>query len=386
VSLTELQALERQAVIPTYVRNPVEFVRGQGVSLWDDAGNEYLDFLAGISVLNVGHCHPRVVAAIQEQAAKLTHVSNLYYTEQAMRLSAALSASSLGGKVFLCNSGAEANEAAIKLARRHRAGGEIVVLRDAFHGRTYGSLSATPQEAKQAPFAPLVPGFVVCEKRAEVLDAAVGPQTAAVMLEPIQGESGVLPLSEELLQAARSACDREGAALIFDEIQTGMGRTGTLWAYEQTDVVPDAITTAKALGGGLPIGALVTGERLADTFQPGDHGSTFAGGPVACAAALVALEICSDPALLAHVVAMGERFAAALEELPFVASVRGRGLLIGAELVADVSAIELARRALLEQRLVINATGPSSLRMEPPLIVTEEQIDEAVARLARLVP
>jgi len=386
VSLQELQALERQHVIPTYARNPVEFVRGQGVSLWDDAGNEYLDFLAGISVVNVGHCHPRVVAAIQEQAAKLTHVSNLYYTEQAMRLSAALSESSLGGKVFLCNSGAEANEAAIKLARRHRAGGEIVVLRDAFHGRTYGALSATPQEAKQAPFAPLVPGFIVCEKQPEAIDAAVGPQTAAVLLEPIQGESGILPLSEELLQAARAACDREGAVLIFDEIQTGMGRTGTLWAYEQTGVVPDAITTAKALGGGLPIGALVTGEKLADTFQPGDHGSTFAGGPVACATALVALEICSDPDLLEHVVAMGERFTAALEELPFVASVRGRGLLIGAELSGDVSAIDLARRALLEQRLVVNATGPSSLRMEPPLIVTEEQIDEATARLARLLP
>jgi acetylornithine/N-succinyldiaminopimelate aminotransferase len=386
VSLSELQALELEAVIPTYVRNPVEFVRGRGVSLWDDAGNEYLDFLAGISVLNVGHCHPRVVAAIQEQAAKLTHVSNLYYTEQAMRLSAALSTSSLGGKVFLCNSGAEANEAAIKLARRHRAGGEIVVLRDAFHGRTFAALSATPQEAKQAPFAPLVPGFVVSEKQPEALAAAVGPRTAAVLLEPVQGEGGVLPLSEELLQAARSACDREGAVLIFDEVQTGMGRTGTLWAYEQTGVVPDAITSAKALGGGLPIGALITGERLADTFQPGDHASTFAGGPVVCAAALVALEICSDADLLAHVVAMGERFAAALEELPFVSSVRGRGLLIGAELTPDVSAIELARRALLEQRLVINATGPSSLRMEPPLIVTEEQIDEAVARLARLVP
>jgi acetylornithine/N-succinyldiaminopimelate aminotransferase len=195
----------------------------------------------------------------------------------------------------------------------------------------------------------------------------------------------VLPLSEELLQTARAACDREGAVLIFDEVQTGMGRTGTLWAYEQTGVVPDALTSAKALGGGLPIGALVTNEKLADTFQPGDHASTFAGGPVACAAALVALEICSDPALLAHVTAMGERFAAALEELPFVASVRGRGLLIGAELTPEVSAIDLARRALLEQRLVINATGPSSLRMEPPLIVTEDQIDEAVRRLARLL-
>jgi predicted acetylornithine/succinylornithine family transaminase len=386
MSLQELQALEHRHVIPTYVRNPVQFVRGQGASLWDEDGNEYLDFLAGISVLNVGHCHPRVVAAVQEQAAALTHVSNLYYTEQAMRLSAALAESSLGGKVFLCNSGAEANEAAIKLARRHRPGGEIVVLRDAFHGRTYAALSATPQEAKQAPFAPLVPGFVVAEKQPQALDAAVGPRTAAVLLEPIQGESGVLPLSSELLRAARAACDRSGAVLIFDEIQTGMGRTGTLWAYEATGVVPDAMTTAKALGGGLPIGALVTGEQLADTFQPGDHGSTFAGGPVACAAALVALEICSDPDLLAHVMAMGERLAAALGELPFVASVRGRGLLLGAELAAGVSAIELARRALLEQRLVINATGPSSVRMEPPLIVTEDQIDEAVARLARLAP
>jgi len=384
--LTELQALERAYAIPTYVRNPVQFVRGEGVRLWDDEGNEYLDFLAGISVLNVGHCHPRVLAAIQEQLAKLTHVSNLYYTEPAMRLSQALAQSSLGGKVFLCNSGAEANEAAIKLARRHRSGGEVVVLRDAFHGRTYGALSATPQEAKQAPFAPLVPGFTVCEKHPDAIDAAVGPGTAAVLLEPIQGESGILPLSPELLRSARAACDRAGAVLIFDEIQTGMGRTGTLWAYQQTGVVPDAITSAKALGGGLPIGALITGERLADTLQPGDHGSTFAGGPVACAAALVALEICSDPELLRHVAATGERFAAALEELPFVASVRGRGLLVGAELTPDVSAVELARRALVEERLVVNATGPSSLRMEPPLIVTEAQIDEAVARLGRLAP
>src|SRR5579862_2470918 len=229
MSLSELQALERRYVIPTYVRNAVEFVRGDGVSLWDEQGNEYLDFLAGISVLNVGHCHPRVVAAIQEQTAKLTHVSNLYYTDQAMRLSAALSSSSLGGKVFLCNSGAEANEAAIKLARRHKPGGEIVVLRDAFHGRTYGALSATPQEAKQAPFAPLVPGFVVADKDPDALAAAIDSDTAAVLIEPIQGETGINVLSQELLLAAREACDRTGAALVFDEIQTGMGRTGSLW-------------------------------------------------------------------------------------------------------------------------------------------------------------
>jgi len=385
-TLAELQDLERRYAAPTYLRNGIQFVRGEGVLLWDEDGNEYLDFLAGISVLNVGHCHPRVVAAIQQQAAQLTHVSNLYYTEPAMRLSKALSDSSLGGKVFLCNSGAEANEAALKLVRRARQGGEIVVLRDAFHGRTYGALSATPQEAKQAPFAPLVPGFVVVPKDPDALWAAVGPQTAAVLLEPIQGESGVLPLSGELLRTAREACDAAGAALVFDEIQTGMGRTGTLWAYEQTGVVPDAITTAKALGGGLPIGALVTGPRLADVFEPGDHGSTFAGGPVACAAALVALELCSDSELLESVVELGERLAGLLAELPFVASVRGRGLLVGAELAPGADAFELARRALAQERLVINATGPTSLRLEPPLIVTAQQIDEAVARLARLVP
>jgi acetylornithine/N-succinyldiaminopimelate aminotransferase len=382
-SLAELQELERRYAIPTYVRNPVQFVRGAGVNLWDADGNEYLDFLAGISVLNVGHCHPRVIAAITEQAAQLTHVSNLYYTEGAMRLSAALSDSSLGGKVFLCNSGAEANEAAIKLARRAKTGGSIVVVRDGFHGRTYGALSATPQESKQAPFAPLVPGFVVVPPEPDAVRAAVTADTAAVLLEVIQGESGIHPLPFDFLIAAREACDAVGAALIFDEIQTGMGRTGTLWAFSQTPVVPDALTAAKGLGGGLPIGALVTGPRLADTLRPGDHGSTFAGGPVACAAALAALEICSDPELLASVVSLGERLMGALAELPWVASIRGRGLMIGLDLVPGVSAVELARRALLEQRLVVNATGPATLRFEPPLIVTEAQIDEAVARLAR---
>ena len=384
MELSELQALERRFAIPTYVRNPVQFVRGWGCSLWDEEGNEYLDFLAGISVLNVGHCHPQVVTAVTEQAARLTHVTNLYYTEPAMRLSAALSLSSLGGKVFLCNSGAEANEAAIKLARRAKPQGEIVVVRDGFHGRTYGALSATPQESKQAPFAPLVPGFVVAEKTVSSIEAAVGSGTAAVLLEVIQGESGVLELGLDVLAAAREACDRTGAALIFDEVQTGMGRTGTLWAYEWTGVVPDALTSAKGLGGGYPIGALVTGERLADTLQPGDHGSTFAGGPVACAAALAALEICSDPGLLEGVVQLGERLAGSLAELPFVAEVRGRGLMVGVDLAPGVSAVELARRALVEERLVVNATGPSTLRFEPPLIVRAEQIDDAVARLARL--
>ncbi len=384
-TLAELQALEAAHAIGTYVRNPVQFVSGSGVWLLDEAGTEYLDFLAGISVLNVGHCHPRVVAAITEQAKRLTHATNLYYTEPGLRLSAALAQSSLGGKVFLCNSGTEAVEAAIKLARRARARGSIVVLEDGFHGRTYGSLSATPQEAKQAPFAPLVPGFVVCAKDPEVLRAAVGPDTAAVLLEPIQGESGIHVLSPQLLAAAREACDAVGAALIFDEIQTGMGRTGSLWAYEQTGVVPDAMTSAKALGGGLPAGALITGPRLADVFQAGDHGSTFAGGPVVASAALVALEICSDPALLASVRELGERLGEGLGELPGVTAVRGRGLMVGVDVREGISAPELARRALLEQHLVINATGPHTIRLEPPLIVSEAEIDSALARLGALL-
>jgi predicted acetylornithine/succinylornithine family transaminase len=383
MSLAELRALEQAYAIATYARNPVEFVRGSGCKLWDSEGNEYLDFLAGISVVNVGHCHPRVVEAVREQAGRLTHVSNLYYTEPALRLSARLAESSLGGKVFLANSGAEANEAAIKLARAARRGGDIVVLEQAFHGRTYGALSATPQESKQAPFAPLVPGFRVVPKDPRALDAAVDSNTAAVMLEPIQGETGINVIDDELLRVAR---DREGAALIFDEIQCGMGRTGSLWAYQQTDVVPDAITSAKALGGGLPVGALITGERLADVFELGDHGSTFAGGPVAASAALVALEICSDPDLLSQVRERGAHLMARLESLPYAAAVRGRGLMVALDIEpdADGGAPELARRALLEERLVVNATGPATIRLEPPLIVSVQEIDDAVDRLGAL--
>jgi predicted acetylornithine/succinylornithine family transaminase len=386
MSLTELQALERDYAIGTYVRNPVEFVRGAGCRLWDDEGNEYLDFLAGISVLNVGHCHPRVVEAVRDQVGKLTHATNLYYTEPAMKLSARLAQSSLGGKVFLTNSGAEANEAALKLARRARPGGGIVVFEGGFHGRTYGALSATAQESKQAPFAPLVPGFTVIPKNPAALEKAVGDGTAAVLLEPIQGETGIHTLSDELLLAARAACDRTGALLLFDEIQTGMGRTGTLWAYQQTPVKPDALTSAKALGGGLPIGALVTSQRFSDVFQPGDHGSTFAGGPLVARAALEALDVCSDPQLLADVHRLGERLASGLHELPYVARVRGRGLMVAIDVADGVDAPALARRALLEQRLVVNATGPGTIRLEPPLIVSAEEVDEAVARLRRLTP
>ncbi len=307
------------------------------------------------------------------------HVSNLFYTEPAMRLAERLSRSSLQGKVYFCNSGAEASEAAIKLVRKARPSGDVVVVYGAFHGRTYGALSATPQEAKQAPFAPLVPGFRAVEPTPEAIAGAVDANTAAVLLEPIQGESGVNVLSDDTLHAARAACDEHGAALVFDEVQCGMGRTGTLWAYEQTGVRPDAMTVAKALGGGLPVGALVTAPPLADVLQPGDHGSTFAGGPVIAAAALAALEVIDDPRLLARVNELGERLRAGLEALPHVLSVRGRGLMLACEL--DLSAPDVVRRALLEQRLILNATGPTTVRLLPPLIVGESEIDTALERL-----
>jgi predicted acetylornithine/succinylornithine family transaminase len=371
------------ALMNNYARFPVEFVRGRGAALWDSEGNEYLDFLAGISVCNAGHCHPRVVAAIERQARALMHVSNLYFNAPMVALAERLAARSLGGRVYFANSGAEANEAALKVVRKARPRGEIVVLHGGFHGRTYGALSATFQESKQAPFAPLVPGFVPVPRDPEALDAAVHEGTAAVLLEPIQGETGVNVLPDELLAAARDACDRVGAALVFDEVQTGMGRTGTLWAYEATGVVPDAITIAKALGGGLPIGALVTGERLADVLEPGDHGSTFAGGPVIAAAAHAALDVLDDPALLEGVRELGLRLAESLRELPGVLDVRGRGLMVAADV--DRPAPDVVQRALHEQRLVINATGPRTLRFLPPLVIEQRHVDDAVARLAPLL-
>jgi len=371
-------------LMPTYARYPVRFVRGEGARLWDDDGHEYLDFLSGISVSSVGHCHPHVVEAIRAQAGELIHVGNLFYTEPMTRLAQRLASSSLGGTVFFTNSGAEAVEAALKLARKAKSAGDVVVLHRAFHGRTYGALSATPQESKQAPFAPLVPGFVAVEPTAEAVAGAVTDRTAAVLLEPVQGESGVWPLPDDLLRTAREACDAHGAALLYDEIQCGLGRCGSMWAYQQAGVVPDAMTTAKALGGGLPIGALVTGDRLSQVLQPGDHGSTFAGGAVVTAAANAALDVLEDPALHARVRELGERIAARVEELPGVRAVRHRGLMIGFD-VTGTDAPGIVRRALLEQRLVCNATGPETIRFLPPLVIGEAEADEAVDRIAPLL-
>jgi len=380
MSLSELQALEREHVMPTYARNPVAFVRGLGARLWDDEGNEYLDFLAGISVAQLGHCHPELVAAASEQAGRLWHTGNLYYNEPAMRLAARLAEASLGGKVFLCNSGTEAIECALKLARKHRAEGEIVVMEGAFHGRTYGALSATPQEAKQAPFAPLVPGFkVVPRNDAAALEDAVGHRTAAVLLEPVQGESGIHPVDPHVMLAAREACNREGALLIYDEIQCGMGRTGTLWGFESGGgPLPDVMTVAKGLGGGLPVGACIAAPSCADTLQPGDHGSTFAGNPVIAAAANVVLDHVTDDDFLAGVAERGARLEAGLGSLP-VRNVRGRGLMLGFDVDG---APDVASSLLLGHRLVVNATGPETIRLLPPLTVSEDEIDEALARLA----
>jgi predicted acetylornithine/succinylornithine family transaminase len=366
----------------TYVRYPVEFVRGEGTRLWDDEGNEYLDFLAGISVTSLGHCHPRVVEAVSEQAGRLMLVSNFFYTEPGMRLCERLSDSSLGGRVFLCNSGAEAIECAIKLARRRKQGGDFVVLEGAFHGRTMGALSATMQEEKQAPFAPLVPGFKAVPRHGPPLRLveAVTDRTAAVIIEPVQGEGGIHPISAQMLAAARDACDDHGALLIFDEIQCGMGRTGSLWAWEQYEIAPDVMTVAKGLGGGIPIGACVTSPDVADVFRPGDHGTTFGGAPVAAAAANAVLDVVDDDAFLAAVEERGGRLAAGLRDLGL--EVRGLGLMIAFR--AD-DAPALVRRALLERRLVLNATGPDTVRLLPPLTVSQDEIDEAVRRIDALL-
>jgi acetylornithine/N-succinyldiaminopimelate aminotransferase len=382
VRLADLQSLERDYVMPTYARQPVEFVRGEGTRLWDAEGDEYLDFVAGVAVVQIGHCHPALVEAVRDQAGRLIHASNLYYTEPAMRLARRLSERSLGGKVFFTNSGAEATECAIKLARRRRPGGGFVVLEGGFHGRTMGALSATPQETKQAPFAPLVPGFrVVPRGDAGALAAVVDEETAAVLIEPVQGEGGINLVPEDVLHAAREACDRAGALLVFDEVQCGMGRTGALWAWQHVGVRPDVMTLAKGLGGGVPIGACVTTAEHADVLRPGDHGSTFAGQPVAAAAANAVLDVVDDDAFLADVTTKGAALRAGLEEL-VGDGVRGLGLMLA---FRWPDAPGLVARALSEERLVLNATGPDTVRLLPPLTVSEDEIEEALGRIGRSV-
>jgi acetylornithine/N-succinyldiaminopimelate aminotransferase len=380
----QARALEERYLMRTYKRGPVDFVRGEGALLWDAAGREYLDFLTGISVCSVGHCHPDVVRAIQEQSERLMHVSNLFYTEPMARLAERLSESSLGGRVFFSNSGTEANECAIKIARKHAhrrgiSAPEIVSFESDFHGRTYGALAATPGLAANEALGPMLQGFrAVPRDDAAALREAVGESTAAVLVEPIQGEAGIFPVADEVLLAAREACEEVGALLIFDEIQTGMGRTGSLWAFEQTPVRPDVLTSAKALGGGFPIGACVTAPVAADVLEVGDHGSTFAGGPVATAAALAVLDVVGDPSLLRRVRELGAYLCERLEALEGVRETRGRGLMVGVGLEDGIDGAAVGAD-LLERGLVVNVPRPDTLRLLPPLVIDSDHVDRAVS-------
>ncbi len=382
-----IKAAEARYVMQTYKRAEVAFVRGEGAVLFDDEGREYLDFLGGISVASVGHCHPDVVHAIRVQAGELLHVSNLFYTAPMVELAKRLSESSLGGKVFFANSGTEANECAIKIARKAaRARGierpEIISFASDFHGRSYGSLSATPGLAGNPDFGPMLPGFgSVPFDDPAALREAVGENTAAVLIEPIQGEAGVFPLSDETLLAARQACDESGALLIFDEIQTGIGRTGSLWAYEQGPVRPDLLTTAKALGGGTAIGACIGNAETGEILSFGDHGSTFAAGPVAASAALAVLELVDDPTMLRRIRVLGAHLTSRLAALDGVAEVRGRGLMLGVRLEEGLDSGEV-NTGLLERGLVANAPRPDSLRLLPPFVLTDEQAERAVTVFA----
>ncbi len=382
------QAIEHEARVhlPVYARQPLVIVRGEGCWVWDDAGNRYLDLVAGIAVNVLGHAHPAVADALAEQARTLLTTSNLYYTLPQLELADALIARSPFDRAFFTNSGTEANEAAIKLARR--AGNErgaygIVSLTNSFHGRTFGSLAATGQPKYQQPFAPLPEGFFhVPLGDAEALRVAVSDRTAAILLEPIQGESGIHPLSDEFLVAAREAADRVGALLILDEIQTGIGRTGTFFAFEQTPVVPDVVTIAKGLGGGVPIGAMLVRES-ASVFHAGDHGTTLGGNPLTAAAALATLRVIDEERLMDNARLMGARFAEGLEALVadgLVTEVRGRGLMIGIETDGPIArqAMAIARD---EHGLLVNATGDTTLRLVPPLTISADEVDEGVGRL-----
>jgi predicted acetylornithine/succinylornithine family transaminase len=379
---TDAVAREASVYLHAYTRQPLTLVRGAGCWVWDEAGREYLDLVAGIAVDVLGHSHPALVSAIAEQAATLIQVSNLYYSLPQLELAEALTASSAFDRAFFVNSGTEANEAALKLARRF--GGsrrEVVALTGSFHGRTLGSLAATGQPKYQEPFAPLPAGFVhVAPNDVAALVAAVGDQTCAVLLEPIQGESGIHPLTDEFLVAAREACDKVGALLIFDEVQTGVGRTGTFYAFEQTPVVPDVVTLAKGLAGGVPIGAVLA-RAGADAFHAGDHGTTLGGNPLSCAAGLATLRVIADEGLMANAAERGRQFVTALASLPGVAEVRGRGLMLGVETVGPIAkqVVAIARE---RHGLLVNATGETTLRIVPPLTISADEVDQAVSRLA----
>ena len=386
VKMGELIRLGDKVVMGTYRRAPVVLVKGEGMKVWDSTGREYLDMTAGIAVCSLGHCHPAVVGAIKEQLDKLSHVSNLYHIEPQIRLAEFLTDNSFADKVFFCNSGAEANEAAIKLARKYAYDNlgegkyELLTMRNSFHGRTLAAIAATGQEKFHKGFQPLPEGFrYVPFNDAAAIEGAITDKTCGVMLEPIQGEGGVVIPDDDYLREVRSICDRKKILMILDEVQTGIGRTGTLFAYEQSGIEPDILTLAKALGNGFPVGAVLAKDRVASAFTPGSHASTFGGNPPAMAAALATLETILKTGILENCRLMGSYFLQKLEELmerhPAIAAVRGRGLMIALDLGHPGE--EIVKRCL-EKGLLINCTNVNILRFLPPLIVGREDIDRAV--------
>ena len=389
----ELMALSDKYIMSTYKRFPIVLVRGSGAKVWDSNGKEYLDFVAGIAVCSLGHSHPKVVEAIKKQVEILTHVSNLYHIEPQILYARKLMENSFADKAFFCNSGAEANEAAIKLARKYayenmgKGKYELITMKDSFHGRTMATVTATGQTKFHVGFAPLLEGFnYVPFDNISALRDAITDKTCGVMLEPIQGEGGVRIPDDKYLSEVRKICDEKGILMILDEIQVGMGRTGTLFAYEHYNVEPDIVTLAKAVGNGFPIGVMMATDRVASAFQPGNHASTFGGNPLAMAAALATLETIMNDGILENVRKVGTYFIKKLHELKkrssIIKEIRGRGLIIGIEISIDGSPIV---NACMDRGLLINCTGGSVLRFVPPLTITEKDVDAAVAILGEVI-
>jgi predicted acetylornithine/succinylornithine family transaminase len=382
----EIMALADENIMNTYKRFPIVLVKGSGVKVWDVNGKEYLDFVAGIAVCNLGHSHPQVIAVVKEQLENLTHVSNLYYTEPQAQLARLLVENSFADKVFFCNSGAEANEAAIKLARKyaHENMGpdkfELITMKDSFHGRTMATITATGQEKFQFGFTPLLEGFTyVPFNDLQALEARISNKTCGIMVEPIQGEGGVNIPDDNYLAEVREICDRHGILLIVDEVQTGMGRTGKLFAYEHSGIKPDIMTLAKALGNGFPIGAMLATNKIAKAFVPGNHASTFGGSPLAMAAANATVKTMLQEGILEHCREMGDYFLLQLKNLQqkhkIIKEVRGKGLMLAAQL--NIESGDIVNECL-QRGLLIASAGSKTLRFVPPLIITTQDIDQAV--------
>jgi acetylornithine/N-succinyldiaminopimelate aminotransferase len=389
----DVARLTDRHVAQTYARYPIALVRGKGTRVWDADGKEYLDFLAGIAVNSLGHCHPAVVRAIQQQARKLLHVSNLYHIQTQSELARELCRHSFADRVFFCNSGAEANEAAFKLARRYggeHLGGkyEILSAQNSFHGRTLATLTATGQEKVRAGYDPLPAGFrQIPFNDLGLAEEAIDPQkTAAIIVEPIQAEGGVVAADESYLRGLRELCDRRGLLLIFDEVQTGMGRTGKLFAYEHYGVAPDIMTLAKALGGGLPLGAMLAREDVAQSFKPSSHASTFGGNPLACNAGLAVMKTLVKGGVLKNCARMSKVFISGLEGLcdrfPFARGIRGKGLLLGLELDMDGTKIV---DECMQEGLLLNCTASKILRFVPPLTITAKEVERGLAILEKVL-